>query len=101
VVLHRGRVVAADTPAGLTALLTERTVTARTALDDDTLAALPGVVAVRRDGDRVHLSTTEPEQVLRAWLPADHSVAELRVEGAGLEQALVALTGEPVEQVPA
>ncbi|WP_300018753.1 ABC transporter ATP-binding protein [Pseudonocardia sp.] len=103
VVLHRGRVVASDTPAGLTALLTDRTITARTALDDATLRALPGVASVRRDGDRVRLGTTEPEQVLRAWLPTDHTVADLRVEGAGLEQALVALTGEPTvhEEVPA
>ncbi len=102
VVLHRGHVVAADTPAGLTALLPDRTITARTALDDATLLALPGVAGVRRDGDRVHLATTEPERVLREWLPADHTVADLRVEGAGLEQALFALTGEPAaEGVPA
>ena len=96
VVLHRGRVVGADTPAGLTALLPDRTITARTDLADDVLRALPGVVAVRRDAGRVHLATTEPERVLRAWLPADPSVTDLRVEGAGLEQALVSLTDEGV-----
>jgi len=96
VVLHRGRVVAADTPAGLTALLPDRTVTARTALDDVTLRALPGVRTVRRDGDRVHVGTAEPEELLRRWLALDRSLSELRVEGAGLEQALFALTGEEV-----
>lgn len=96
VVLHRGRVVAADTPAGLTALLPDRTITARTALDDVALRAIPGVLDVRRDGDRVRVSTTEPERVLRAWLPADESITDLRVQGAGLEQALFALTGAAV-----
>ncbi|GAA2570914.1 ABC transporter ATP-binding protein [Pseudonocardia hydrocarbonoxydans] len=98
VVLHRGRVVAADTPAGLAALLPDRTVSARTAVDEVTLRALPGVRTVRRDGDRVQVGTTEPEQVLRGWLALDRTLSGLRVEGAGLEQALVSLTGE---QVPA
>jgi ABC-2 type transport system ATP-binding protein len=94
VVLHRGRVVAADTPAGLTALLPDRTITARTTLDDAALRLLPGVVSVARDGEHVRVATTEPERVLRNWLAADERLTDLRVAGAGLEQALLALTGE-------
>jgi len=94
VVLHRGRVVAADTPAGLTARLSDRTITARTTLDDVALRALPGVLSVTRDGTRVRVATVEPERVLRDWLARDHELTDLRVEGAGLEQALFALTGE-------
>ncbi|MGI9003042.1 MAG: ABC transporter ATP-binding protein [Pseudonocardia sp.] len=94
VVLHRGRVVAADTPTGLTARLPDRTITARTVLDDAALRALPDVLSVTRDGDRVRVDTAEPERVLRRWLAADEQLADLRVEGAGLEQALFALTGE-------
>jgi ABC-2 type transport system ATP-binding protein len=93
VVLHRGRVVAEDSPTGLTARLADRTITARTALGSDELAELPGVLGVRRDGVRVRVTTAEPERVLRAWLPRDEGLTELRVEGAGLEQALLALTG--------
>jgi ABC-2 type transport system ATP-binding protein len=94
VVLHRGGVVAADTPAGLTALLPDRTITARTTLDDAALQRLPAVVALDREGSRVRIATTEPERVLRAWLATDDQLTDLRVEGAGLEQALLALTGE-------
>jgi ABC-2 type transport system ATP-binding protein len=103
VVLHQGRVVAEDTPDGLTARLADRTLTARTTLDDGALRALPGVLDVRREADRVRLTSTEPERVLRAWLPLDPGLTDLRVEGAGLEQALMAITEtatEPVE-VPA
>ncbi|WP_219418409.1 ABC transporter ATP-binding protein [Pseudonocardia nigra] len=96
-VLHRGRVVTADTPAGLTALLPDRTITARTVLGDGVLQALPGVRSVRRDGDRVRVATAEPEHVLRQWLGLDDGLADLRVEGAGLERALFALTGEGTE----
>jgi ABC-2 type transport system ATP-binding protein len=99
VVLHGGRVVAADTPAGLGALLPDRTVTARTALDDAALRALPGVLSVHRDGPRVRITTSAPEAVLRTWLVDDPALADLRVEGAGLEQALVALTGDDKEEV--
>ncbi|MBW0115612.1 ABC transporter ATP-binding protein [Pseudonocardia abyssalis] len=94
VVLHRGRVVAADTPDALTSRLPDRTVTARTSLDDPALRALPGVRTVRRDGDRVHVGTAAPEDLLREWLALDRGLSDLRVEGAGLEQALVALTGD-------
>jgi ABC-2 type transport system ATP-binding protein len=99
VVLHGGRVVAADTPAGLGALLPDRTVTARTALDDAARRALPGVLSVHRDGPRVRITTSAPEAVLRTWLVDDPALADLRVEGAGLEQALVALTGDDKEEV--
>jgi ABC-2 type transport system ATP-binding protein len=94
VVLHRGRIVAADTPAGLTALLPDRTISARTGLDDVALRGLPGVAAVHREGARVRVGTAEPERVLRHWLALDDDLADLRVEGAGLDDALLALTGD-------
>ena len=96
VVVHGGQVVAVDTPAALGALLPGRTISARTALDDVALGAFAGVRSVRRDGDRVRVATASPESVLREWLPADPSLTDLRVEGAGLEQALFALTGEDI-----
>jgi ABC-2 type transport system ATP-binding protein len=94
VVLHHGRVVAADTPAGLRALLPDRTITASTGLDDEALQALPGVSSMRREGTRVTVATAAPEDVLRRWLVQDGSLSDLRVEGAGLEQALFMLTGD-------
>ncbi len=93
VVLHRGRVVATGTPAALAARLPDRTISARTRLDDVALRAFDGVLSVRRDGDRVRVATAEPEMVLRGWLAADDGLADLRVEGANLEHALFALTG--------
>ncbi|NMH79907.1 ABC transporter ATP-binding protein [Pseudonocardia xinjiangensis] len=94
VVLHRGHVVAADTPAGLTARLPDRTIVARTGVADSVLRTLPGVLSVTTDGDRVQVATAAPEDVLRRWLVLDEQLTDLRVEGAGLEQALLALTGD-------
>jgi len=95
VVLHRGAVVAADSPGALTSRLPDRTVSAHTALDPDAVRRYSGVLSVRRDGNRLVVTTADPERVLRRMLAEDHSLSGLRVEGAGLEQALVALTGEP------
>jgi ABC-2 type transport system ATP-binding protein len=94
VVLNHGRVVAQDSPTGLTARLADRTVTARSRVDVDVLRRLPGVLSAQRDGERVRLTSAEPERVLRAWLPLDDALTDLRVEGAGLEQALFALTAD-------
>jgi ABC-2 type transport system ATP-binding protein len=94
VVLHRGCVVAADTPAGLTARLPDRTIVARTGVAESVLRTLPGVLSVTTDGDRVQVATAAPEDVLRRWLVLDEQLTDLRVEGAGLERALLALTGD-------
>ncbi|MGW1682238.1 ATP-binding cassette domain-containing protein [Saccharopolyspora sp. NPDC002376] len=94
VVLNRGRVLAADSPDALTARLSDRTVIARTALDSAMLERMPGVVSVAGDGDLVRLRTREPEALLRHLLAADPTLSDLRVEGAGLEEALIGLTEE-------
>jgi len=93
VVLRAGRVVAQDSPAALVDRLPDRTVSARTGVDLDALRAVPGVLSAHRDGERVVVATAATERVLRRWLDADPDLRDLRVEGAGLEEALVALTG--------
>ena len=40
----------------------------------------------------VRVASSTPEELLRHWLAADPELTDLRVEGAGLEEALVALT---------
>lgn len=102
VVLHRGRVVAADSPTALTARMPDRTLSARTTLDDPALRSLPGVLSVHRDGAaRVRITSAAPEMVLRRWLAADPTVADLRVEGARLEEAVAVLTAPGRSEVAA
>ncbi|WP_116050732.1 ABC transporter ATP-binding protein [Amycolatopsis palatopharyngis] len=97
VVLDKGSVLAEGSPQELVALLPDRTVVARTLLDLDRLRALPGVVAARGGGEHVRLSTRTPEDLLRVLLAEDPALADLRVEGAGLEEAVDALTTRPQE----
>ena len=91
VVLDHGRVLAGGTPDELMARLPDRTVIARTALGRDRLLSLPGVVSVRGDGERVRLGTRAPEALLRVLLAEDPGLSDLRVEGAGLEEAVAGL----------
>lgn len=94
VVLHGGRVLASDTPSALTARLVDRTVTVRTGIPVTRLQKLPDVVSVEVDGDHVRLATRAPEALLRVLLREDPGLTDLRVEGAGLEEAVVHLTGD-------
>jgi ABC-2 type transport system ATP-binding protein len=91
VVVDKGRIVASGTPDELIALLPDRTVVVTTALDDSRLLALPGVLSMSREGDRVRLRTRSPEAALRVLLAEDASVSGLRVESAGLEEAVVSI----------
>ena len=93
VVLDGGRVVAAGTPADLTAAMPLKTVSALSSLADDDLALLPGAAAVRRERDRTVVSTSCAEEAVARWLAADPLLRDLRVEASTLEQAVVSLSG--------
>lgn len=92
VVLHDGRVLADEPPAALTGRIPDRTVTARTRLGVDELEQLPAAVSVTHDGEHARIGTREPERLLRTLLARDEQLTDLRVEGAGLEEAVVGLT---------
>jgi ABC-2 type transport system ATP-binding protein len=101
VVLDHGRILAADRPDALVARLPDRTVIARTTLSQADLATLPGAVSVEFAGDRAHIATRTPEELLRVLLAADPGLSDLRVEGARLEDAVAGLTNHDLEEVPA
>jgi ABC-2 type transport system ATP-binding protein len=101
VVLHQGTVIASGTPADLTAQLPDRTVTARTALRDSELRALPDVIDVTVADGRMRAASASPESTVRALLAADPTLDDLRVEGASLEQAIVSMTTQEARKVAA
>lgn len=92
IVLSTGRVVADGPPHAIKARAGGRRVRCVTALDDGTLAALPGVHSMRRDGTAVELLTGDAEGLARELLARDRSLAGLEITGAGLEEAFMALT---------
>jgi ABC-2 type transport system ATP-binding protein len=101
-ILERGRIAALDTPSGLVDRAGgEYRVRFRpmASLEEQSLAALPGVTAVSRHGAQVTVtgtgdfaSTVTAELARRQVLAAD-----LRIEGRSLDSAYVALTGRTME----
>jgi ABC-2 type transport system ATP-binding protein len=91
VVVDKGRVLAEGTPDELIAVLPDRTVIATTLLDDARLLALPGVLSMSRESSLVRLRTRTPEAALRVLLAEDPTLRDLRVEHAGLEEAVVSI----------
>ncbi len=101
-ILERGRIAALDTPAGLVdrAGGEYRMRFRPTApLDEQSLAALPGVVSVTRRGAQVDVSGTGDfaSGVTAELARRQVVVADLRIEGRSLDSAYVALTGRTMD----
>jgi ABC-2 type transport system ATP-binding protein len=91
VVVAGGRVVADGTAAQVKAGTSGRTISF-TDPGDRAVAALPGVTGADRTGDRVSLTTADPEATLRALLADGGRLPDLEVRGASLEDAVLSLT---------
>ena len=101
-ILERGRIAALDTPAGLVDRAGgEYRVRFRPAapLDEQSLAALPGVASVTRRGAQVDISGTGDfaSAVTAELARRQVVVADLRIEGRSLDSAYVALTGRTMD----
>ena len=92
VVLQRGRVIADGTPEDIKAGGAGQQIRCVTALTDGELATLPGVCAVRHEGDRVCLTVNAAESVTRELLVRDRSLSQLEIARATLEEAFLSLT---------
>ena len=90
-VIHRGRVVAEGTPAEIKSRTADRRVRCITSVHRDEVAALPGVVRVEVNGQRLEILTARPEGLLRTLLALDPGLRDLHVTGAGLEDAFLTL----------
>jgi ABC-2 type transport system ATP-binding protein len=94
IVLDRGVVLADESPDALRARVPGKRIQLRLGapLAADALASLP-VSGVQREGDRVHLLTTDPSGVLRALYARQVAITDVEVAGADLEEAFVQITG--------
>lgn len=93
VVIGAGKVLADDSLAAVLDLVAvRRVVLSAPQTEAAALAALPGVVGVRRDGDRWTLLAADADQVVRELVRADTPFSGLEVRGASLEEAFLALT---------
>jgi ABC-2 type transport system ATP-binding protein len=99
VVLDHGRVLADADPDTLVSRLPDRTVLARTKLTPEEIGRMPGVLSVTVEHDLTQIRTRGPEQLLRTLLAADPGLDRLRVQDAGLDEAVLGLIegGERLE----
>ena len=94
VLVHRGRIVADDTPAEV-ASVAVRTVRLRTDAAPSALAELPGVRAVDTEPDgRLVVHTNTPEDLLGALFRGGSAISDLTVSDFDLEAAFLHLVGE-------
>ncbi len=96
IVLDRGRVVAAGSPAELKAGVAERTVRFSWTGGDDgadaILPTLPGVATVDRRGEAVTLSCHDADATVRGLVGTGLDFRHLEVTGADLDTVFLALT---------
>jgi ABC-2 type transport system ATP-binding protein len=90
VVIGGGRVLVDDTVAAVRGLVAIRRVSLTAAA---TLPGLDGVVGQERDGDRVHLLTPDADQLVRDLVRHDVPFTDLEVRPTSLEEAFLTLTG--------
>ena len=93
-VLNKGRLIASGTVGDIRALVVRKHITCSTALAADQIAAWPDVESVTRDQQRLLISTSNSEAVVRRLLAADLNLQELEVRRAGLAEAFTELTQE-------
>ena len=94
VVVAKGRVVSEGSVDALRGQVPLSRIRCLTDLDAAAVSEWPQVASAEREGARLHINTSAPENVLRRLLDADISLSELEVQRAGLAEAFTELTRE-------
>jgi ABC-2 type transport system ATP-binding protein len=103
VVLNKGKLVCAGTPAEVKSLgaaatssqpnaLGLKIIRCVTTLGEDHLLAMPGVAEATQNGGLTTITSSQPEATLREMLALDQSLHSLEVQSPALEDAFLALT---------
>jgi ABC-2 type transport system ATP-binding protein len=93
VVIGEGRVLADDTVAAVRGLVAIRRVSLTS---PDPLPPLDGLLGVEQDGDRLHLLTPDADRLVRDLVSHAVAFTDLEVRPTSLEEAFLTLTHEPV-----
>jgi ABC-2 type transport system ATP-binding protein len=93
-VLAKGRLVASGTVNDLRALVVRKHINCSTTLTVQEVAAWPDVESARTDKQRLLITVSNAESVLRRLLAADQNLREVEVRSAGLAEAFIELTQE-------
>jgi len=100
-VLHRGTLLAEGAPTEVKAKTSGKRIRCHCRLDLDTVRALPGVSAAELVEGVLEVRATEAEKVVRELMARDQDLSDIEVTAARLEEAFLALTGEPKPETAA
>ena len=92
--LARGSVISEGSVDALRARVSLKQVRCSTRLEVASVGRWPEVVEARIEGDRVWMSTTAAEVLVRRLLDADPGLSSLEVHAAGLAEAFTQITSE-------
>lgn len=92
VVIDRGRVLTEGSVDALRARVSLARIQCQSDLDAEAIGRWPAVSQAQREGDRLVVTTAEPERVLRRLLDADGALSGLEVRRGGLAEAFTELT---------
>jgi ABC-2 type transport system ATP-binding protein len=93
-VLAKGRLIASGTVSEMRSLVVRSRISCITSLTVEEVGAWPGVGAASRDRQRLHITATNSEAVVRRLMAADEDLQELEVRRAGLAEVFTELTQE-------
>jgi ABC-2 type transport system ATP-binding protein len=97
VVIDHGQIIAEGTPDQIKARAAGKRIRCTTAIDIETIRALPGVASVTSDSAITSILASDADLVVRALILGDPHLAGLEVVSAGLEDAFLALTDSQKE----
>jgi ABC-type multidrug transport system ATPase subunit/peptidoglycan/LPS O-acetylase OafA/YrhL len=92
-VIAKGRMIASGSVDDMRALVARRQISCDTRIRIEEVRAWPGVVDARMESERLHITATDAEGVVRRLL-ADTTLGNLEVRQAGLNEAFTELTRE-------
>jgi ABC-type multidrug transport system ATPase subunit len=97
VVLAKGRVIASGTVNEIRSIVARKKISCVTSLEPHDVQHWNGVEGARRDRQRLELTVTNAEKIVRQLLVTDAALTELEVSRAGLAEAFNELTQETAQ----
>jgi ABC-type multidrug transport system ATPase subunit len=93
-VLANGRLIATGTVDEIRSVVSRKHITCSSTVNASDVGTWPGVLAVTRSTNRLQITASDAETVVRRLLAADEQVRDLEVRQAGLAEAFTELTKE-------
>jgi ABC-type multidrug transport system ATPase subunit len=97
IVLGKGRVIASGTVGEIRSIVARKKVSCVTSLEPHDVRHWTGVADARRDRQRLEITVTDAEKIVRQLLVTDDGLTELEVSRAGLAEAFNELTQETAQ----